>query len=74
MNAIQEVIHLMNSEDIKAFNLYLDKKNKRKDVRNTDLFNLLKTDDIKSEKKSFPDKRSADAHHALRKRLYDGLV
>lgn len=74
MNAIQEVIHLMNDEDIKAFSLYLDKKNKRKDVRNTDLFNLLKTDDIKDEKKSFPDKKSADAHHALRKRLYDTLV
>ncbi|MHA3789891.1 hypothetical protein ACX0HA_16915 [Flavobacterium hauense] len=74
MNAIQEVIHLMNSEDIKAFNLYLDKKNKRKDVRNADLFNLLKTDDIKAEKKSFENKKSADAHHALRKRLYDTLV
>jgi hypothetical protein len=74
MNAIQEVVHLMNDEDIKAFSLYLDKKNKRKDVRNTELFNLLKTDDINFEKKSFQDKKSADAYHALRKRLYDTLV
>ena len=74
MNAIQEVIHLMNDEDIKVFSLYLDKKNKRKDVRNTELFNLLKTDDIKVKKKSFPDKKSADAYHALSKRLYDTLV
>ena len=74
MNTIQEVVHLMNDEDIKAFSLYLDKKNKRKDVRNTELFELLKTDDINIEKKSFTDKKSADAHHALRKRLYDTLV
>lgn len=74
MNAIQEVIHLMNNEDIKAFSLYIDKKNKRKDVRNTELFDLLKTDDINAEKKSLPDKKSADAYHALRKRLYDTLV
>ncbi len=74
MNAIQEVIHLMNNEDIKAFTMYLDKKNKRKDVRNIELFNLLKTDDINSEKKIFPDKKSADAYHALHKRLYDTLV
>jgi dsDNA-binding SOS-regulon protein len=74
MNAIQEVVHLMNDEDIKAFSLYLDKKNKRKDVRNTELFELLKTDDINVEKKAFQDKKSADAYHALRKRLYDTLV
>lgn len=74
MNAIQEVVQLMNDQDIKAFSVYLDKKNKRKDVRNTELFNLLKTDDIKLEKKSFSDKKSADAYHALSKRLYDTLV
>lgn len=74
MNAIQEVIHLMNDEDIKAFNVYLNKKNKRKDVRNTELFNLLKTDDINLEKKSFQDKKTANAHHAVNKRLYDRLV
>lgn len=74
MNAIQEVVHLMNDEDIKAFSLYLDKKNKRKDVRNIGLFNMLKTDDINVEKKVFADKKSADAYHALHKRLYDTLV
>ncbi len=74
MNAIQEVINLMNDDDIKAFNIYITKKNKRKDVKNIELFNILKTDDIKFEKKIFPDKKSADAYHALRKRLYDTLV
>jgi len=74
MNALHEVIHLINDEDNKAFIAYLSKKNKRKDVGNIALLNSIKTDDINVKKKSFPDKKSIDAHHALRKRLYDSLV
>lgn len=74
MNALQEVIHLMNDDDIRAFTAYLSKKNKRKDVGNIDLLNSIKTDDINVEIKPFSDKKSADAYHALRKRLYDSLV
>ena len=74
MNALQEISEIMNTDDIKAFNAYLSKKNKRKDVGNIDLLHSLKTDDIKDKKIIFKDKKSADAHHALRKRLYDSMV
>jgi len=74
MNALQEISAIMNNDDIKAFTAYLSKKNKRKDVGNIELLNSLKTDDINFEKKVFSNKKSADAHHALRKRLYDSMV
>ncbi|PXY41175.1 hypothetical protein DMB65_09480 [Flavobacterium cheongpyeongense] len=73
MNALQEIANMMNEPEIKAFKQYLSKKNKRKDTSNTDLFNSLKTDDIKSKKNILQD-RSTDAYHALRKRLYDNMV
>lgn len=73
MNALQEVIQMMNSDDSKAFVDYLELKNKRKDVSNTKLFELLKTDDITGIKKLYSGKNK-DAYHAVRKRLYDTLV
>jgi hypothetical protein len=74
MNAIQEVIHLMSNEDIKSFKVHLNKKNKRKDVHNIELFNSLINDDIKEIKNSFNEEKTANAYHALTKRLYDSLV
>lgn len=74
MNALQEIANIMNEADKKAFIQYLSKKNKRKDTGNTALFNSLKTDDIKIKKKTLEDKKSKDAYHALRKRLYDSLI
>lgn len=74
MNAIQEVVHLMNNEDIKAFIVHLNKNNKRKDVHNIELFNSLINDDINNIKKSFTEKKTANAYHALSKRLYDSLI
>ncbi|WP_128414829.1 hypothetical protein [Flavobacterium sp. Root186] len=64
----------MNYTDKKAFIQYLSKKNKRKDTGNIELFNSLKTDDIKFNKKVLEDKKSTDAYHALRKRLYDNMI
>jgi len=57
MNALQEISEIMNTDDIKAFTAYLSKKNKRKDAGNIDLLNSLKTDDIKSKKNIFTDKK-----------------
>lgn len=74
MNALQEISNIMNESDKKAFINYLSKKNKRKDAGNIDLFNSLKTDDIKSDKIILTDKKSIDAYHALRKRLYDNMI
>ena len=74
MNALQEISNMMNESESKAFINYLLKKNKRKDAGNIELFNSLKTDDIKSKKNIFEDKKSIDAYHALRKRLYDNMI
>lgn len=74
MNALQEIANMMNETDKKAFIQYLSKKNKRKDTGNIDLFNSLKTDDINYKKSVLESKKSTDAYHALRKRLYDNMI
>lgn len=74
MNALQEISNMMNDADKKAFMQYLSKKNKRKDTGNIELFNSFKTDDIKINKKILEDKKTTDAYHALRKRLYDNMI
>ncbi|MDQ6472496.1 hypothetical protein RB619_17785 [Flavobacterium sp. LHD-80] len=74
MNALHEISNMMNESDKKAFIQHLSKKNKRKDVGNIELFNSLKTDDIKYKKNILENKKSADAYHALRKRLYDNMI
>lgn len=74
MNALEEIANMMNESDKKAFIQYLSKKNKRKDTGNIELFNSLKTDDIKLKKNILDDKKSIDAYHALRKRLYDNMI
>ncbi|WP_338841194.1 hypothetical protein [Flavobacterium ginsenosidimutans] len=74
MNALQEIANMMNETEKKAFIHYLSKKNKRKDTGNIELFNSLKTDDINITKNIIKDKKSTDAYHALRKRLYDNMI
>lgn len=74
MNALQGITNTMTEIDKKAFIQYLSKKNKRKDVSNIELFNSLKTDDINLKKNILENKKSNDAYHALRKRLYDNLI
>jgi hypothetical protein len=74
MNALEEISNMMNEAEKKAFIQHLSKKNKRKDTGNIELFNSLKTDDIKFKKKLLGDKKSTDAYHALRKRLYDSMI
>ncbi|WP_184157612.1 MULTISPECIES: hypothetical protein [Flavobacterium] len=64
----------MNETEKKLFIQYLSQKNKRKDVGNIELFNSLKTDDINYKNKLLKDKKSIDAYHALRKRLYDNMI
>ena len=72
MNAIHEIINLMDNYDKKAFENYLNEKNKRSDVQNIKLFKLLETDDIITINKIYGTNNAA--YHALNKRLYDNLV
>ncbi|WP_294733800.1 hypothetical protein [uncultured Flavobacterium sp.] len=74
MNAIDEVFSIMSIEDKQGFKSYLSKKNKRQDVQNISFFKFLETDDINVFKNKYKDKKSADAYHALRKRVYDSLI
>ena len=72
MNAINEIINLMDNYDIKAFEVHLKEKNKRNDVQNIKLFKLIETDDLNAINKIYGTNNAA--YHALNKRLYDNLV
>ena len=74
MDAIVELIGVLNNEDIKDFKTFLKKKNKRKDVKNIRLLEILETDDINRLKKLYQSSGNKDAYHALRKRLHDSLL
>lgn len=62
---------MLSVSEKKEFVLFLKKKNKRTDTKNIQLFQLLKTDDIKSEIAADENKQ---ALYALRKRLYKNLI
>lgn len=72
MNAIAEIVNLMDADDKKAFESHLHERNKRNDVQNIKLFKLLETDDINTINKIYGSNNAA--FHALSKRLYDNLV
>ncbi|MFA4870080.1 MAG: hypothetical protein WC623_17910 [Pedobacter sp.] len=74
MDSIQELINLLNSADKKSFRQFLQRKNKREDVKNLHLLDLIETDDINGLKKIYNSEKNNDAYHALRKRLQDNLL
>ncbi len=74
MDALHELVNILDSQDKIAFKSYLSRKNKRNDVKNIKLFNLIETDDIKSLDKIYKNSKNKDAYHALRKRLLDSLL
>lgn len=74
MNSLQEIINIMSINDKQAFVSYLNKKNKRKDVVNINLFKYFETDDINQQNLLLRKIKSPEAYHALRKRLYDSLI
>ncbi|MEJ2880678.1 hypothetical protein [Pedobacter sp. GR22-6] len=73
MDAIKELINLLNSTDKKLFRQFLARKNKRSDVKNLHLLDLIETDDIDGLNKLYESENN-DAYHALRKRLQDNLL
>jgi len=74
MDTLSELISILNDNDSKEFKLYLKQKNKRNDVKNIELFSILKTDDINRLKKLYGSDKNKDAYHSLRKRLYESLI
>src|SRR5580698_5512381 len=74
MDPLSELISLLNSNDKKLFRQFLQLKNKRPDVKNLALLDLVETDDIDGINKLYQPKKNNDAYHALRKRLQDNLL
>ena len=74
MDSIKELVNLLNSSEIKLFKQFLQRKNKREDVKNLHLLDLIETDDINGLNKLYNSEKNNDAYHALRKRLQDNLL
>ncbi|QHS58678.1 hypothetical protein [Chitinophaga agri] len=73
MDSLSELVKLLNNNEIELFRQFLRRKNKRGDVKNLQLLELIKTDDIKGIDALYASE-SVDAYHALRKRLQDSLL
>lgn len=74
MNSLSEIVAIMNSDDKKEFISYLNKKNKRSDVKNISYFKILETVDINVENNLYKNQNNKNSYHALRKRLYSNLI
>ncbi|MFK8060564.1 MAG: hypothetical protein AB8B78_10785 [Polaribacter sp.] len=73
---IKEILNTFTKEKQQEFILFLEKKNKRKDAKNTQLVQLLVTDSFSSKEISeeLYGKQNKVALHALRKRLFQSLI
>ncbi len=74
MDSILELVNLLNKTDKQLFKQFLQRKNKRYDVKNLKLLHLIETDDIDGLNKLYKSEKNKDAYHALRKRLQDNLL
>ncbi len=76
MNILNQIISTFSSENEVRFINYLEKKNKRKDTKNIQLFKLLLKGKLSSEEICFKLYKSSKkgAYHALRKRLYQSII
>ncbi len=76
MNDLKQVISTLSSDEKQQFISFLEKKNKRKDAKNIQLFKLLSLNDLDSSEiclKLYKSNKK-DAYHALRKRLYQSII
>ena len=76
MTGLNEIIHTFSLEEQQQFVLFLQKKNKRNDTKNVQLFQLLLEDTLSSDEISIAiyKKVNRDALYALRKRLYQSVI
>ncbi|SFW76605.1 hypothetical protein [Chitinophaga sancti] len=74
MDSLSELVKLLNNVEKQSFKQFLQRKNKRGDVKNLVLLDLIETDDIKGMEKLYHPEKNNDAYHALRKRLQDNLL
>ncbi|WP_299338123.1 hypothetical protein [uncultured Psychroserpens sp.] len=76
MTDLNAIVSTLTSEDEQRFIHYLEKKNKRNDTKNIQLFKLLAENTLSSKEMCLHiyDSDNKDAYHALRKRLYQSLI
>jgi hypothetical protein len=76
MTDLNAIVSTFSSEDEQRFINYLEKKNKRSDTKNIELFKLLVKNELSSKDicKTIYKTDNKVAYHALRKRLYQSLI
>ncbi len=74
MNNISTIISTFSEEDKREFLVFLQKKNRRGDTKNTALFKLIDGGKTKNLDIALYGKPSKNAYHALSKRLQDSLI
>lgn len=76
MTNLNDIVSTLSADDQQRFISYLERKNKRKDTKNIQLFKLLIKNDLSSKSICLKlyNSNKRDAYHALRKRLYQSLI
>jgi pentatricopeptide repeat protein len=76
MTGLNDIIESFSLEERQQFVQFLQKKNKRNDTKNVQLFHLLLEEDLTSEEiaQRIYKKNNKDALYALRKRLYQSVI
>ncbi|MFY0630842.1 MAG: hypothetical protein JXR05_10710 [Flavobacteriaceae bacterium] len=76
MTSLNTITKALSSDEQKNFIAFLEKKNKRNDTKNIQLFRLLAKDELSTEQicqKLYPSNKR-DAFYALRKRLHQSII
>ena len=76
MTDLNAIASTFSSDEQQQFIKYLEKKNKRNDTKNIQLFKLLANEDLSSKElcSAIYKNDNKVAYHALRKRLYQSLI
>ncbi len=76
MTNLNAIIKALSSDEHKQFVVFLEKKNKRNDTKNIQLFKLLAHDELSTEQicQKLYSSNQKDAFYALRKRLHQSII
>lgn len=76
MNDLNHIVSTFSTENQQRFIAFLEKKNKRKDTKNIELFKLLTKNEFDSKTlcTHIYGSYKKDAYHALRMRLYNSII
>lgn len=76
MTGLNDIIQTFSEEEGRQFVLFLEKKNKRNDTKNIELFKLISLDELSLEEisKKLYKTSNKEALYALRKRLYQSII